>query len=313
MKVIDYSRYSYIVGYGIGQYYEYINQRVKLDTKYDFLCDVNWREIGPQKDGVDVISPEELSRLKNVLVVIFTGSSRNYQSICSSIEKMGHDYIHINSLKEIDYSITGSELKGKTAPYKDGRNNYIEYYSDIEDTITICLNGSNNHITIGRNVRVGSLYIECGNNVEVSIGDNSEIVGTKIFATDGQIKIGEDCLLAGNVIIRNNDSHHIFDSVTGKRINYPGNISIGNHVWIGYGATILGNFNVGCNSIVGTMAVSSSSFPSEVIVAGNPAKIIRKHVCWSKDNVSFFNNDCLEECKDRSAEKYIDKYESEQG
>lgn len=305
MNRIDFSKYTYIVGYGIGQYYEYIKQKMDLKIKFDFLSDINWKEISPRKDGIDVISPEELSQLKNVLVVIFSGSSRNYKSICSVIENMGHDYIHINSIIGADYSITGRELKGKIAPYKDGMNNIIEYFDDIEDTITVQLNGSNNHIVIGRNVRIGSLHIECGNNVEISIGDNSEIVEAKIFATDGQVTIGEDCLLAGNVIIRNNDSHHIFNSATGKRINYPGNICIGNHVWVGYGATILGNFNVGCNSIVGTMAVSSSSFPDEVIIAGNPAKIIREQVCWSKDNTGFFNNDCLEECKDRSAEKYI--------
>lgn len=82
-------------------------------------------------------------------------------------------------------------------------------------------------------------------------------------------------------------------------------MKIGNHVWLCHGVTLLGSASIGDNSVVGTMAVTSSVFPKEVIIAGNPAKIIREQVCWSKDNTNFFNRDFLDECMAREAVEYF--------
>lgn len=137
------------------------------------------------------------------------------------------------------------------------------------------------------------------------IGEGTEIEEAQFFLTNGSIEVGRDCLFSHRVTLRNHDTHHIFDKETRKRINYPGNIKIGDHVWIGHGATLLGSASVGDHSIVGTMAVTSSSFPKEVVIAGNPARIIREHVCWSKDNTNYYNRDSLEECLAKEAIRYF--------
>lgn len=123
--------------------------------------------------------------------------------------------------------------------------------------------------------------------------------------TDGRVDIGRDCLFSYDVVIRNHDTHHIFDKETGKRINYPGNVRVGDHVWLGYGATLLGNASIGDNSVVGTMAVTSGSFPKEVVLAGSPARIVREGVLWSKDNTEFYNREDLDSCLAREALKYL--------
>lgn len=51
---------------------------------------------------------------------------------------------------------------------------------------------------------------------------------------------------------------------------------IGNFVYIGYGAVILPGVTVGDNCVVGANAVVTRDVPSGNIVAGNPARIIRK-------------------------------------
>ena len=52
---------------------------------------------------------------------------------------------------------------------------------------------------------------------------------------------------------------------------------IGDNVYIGPGAKIFGNISIGNNVKIGANAVVNKSFPSDVSIAGVPAKIIRQH------------------------------------
>ena len=50
---------------------------------------------------------------------------------------------------------------------------------------------------------------------------------------------------------------------------------VGNDVWIGEDATILGGVHIGNGAVVGTSAVVSRNVPAYAIVAGNPARVIK--------------------------------------
>ena len=52
--------------------------------------------------------------------------------------------------------------------------------------------------------------------------------------------------------------------------------TIGDGVWVGPGARIIGDIEIGDNVVVGTNSVVNKSFPSNVTIAGAPAKIINK-------------------------------------
>lgn len=57
-------------------------------------------------------------------------------------------------------------------------------------------------------------------------------------------------------------------------IDFFGKISIGNNVYIGNSSIILPGITIGDNVIIGAGSIVTKSFPSNVIIGGNPAKII---------------------------------------
>lgn len=58
--------------------------------------------------------------------------------------------------------------------------------------------------------------------------------------------------------------------------NVRGNVpTVGNDVYIGNGASIVGNVKVGNNVTIGANSVVVNDVPDNVVVAGNPAKIIK--------------------------------------
>ncbi len=92
--------YDNIIGYGVGQYYEEIKDAFRGKVKIDYLCDVRWKEGGGEYDGIKIISTEKIRDLSNALVIIFSGNTQNYSSICSICKDLQVDYIHADMLLE---------------------------------------------------------------------------------------------------------------------------------------------------------------------------------------------------------------------
>lgn len=84
--------------------------------------------------------------------------------------------------------------------------------------------------------------------------------------------------------INRKDCHKIVDKITKKELNTESNLVVGDHVWIGYNSTILKNAKISSGSIVGTNSLVAGKFDEEesVIIAGNPARIIKKNIEWRK-------------------------------
>jgi serine O-acetyltransferase len=66
---------------------------------------------------------------------------------------------------------------------------------------------------------------------------------------------------------------------------------IGDDVYIGSGAKLLGNIRIGNNVIIGANAVVVKDVPSNCVVAGVPAQIIKSHQgsIWETMNAKFFD------------------------
>ena len=107
-------------------------------------------------------------------------------------------------------------------------------------------------------------------------------VGKKFYANYGlmildvcEVRIGENCLIAPNVCIFT--ATHPLDAATrlgGLELGAP--VTIGNNVWIGGGAIINPGVVLGDNVVVASGAVVTRSFGDNVLLAGVPAKVVKK-------------------------------------
>ena len=115
-------------------------------------------------------------------------------------------------------------------------------------------------------------YSDFGENI--TIGKNVFINHACTFMDRGGITL-EDNVLIGPKVNLITTNHPIHPSERRATISHP--IVIKKGAWIGVGATILAGVTVGENSIVAAGAVVSRDVPSNTVVAGIPAKVI-KHI-----------------------------------
>lgn len=96
-----------------------------------------------------------------------------------------------------------------------------------------------------------------------------------------QITIGEGTLIgAGTRIL---DSHfHCISRGDRLRPDRASPVSVGNEVWIGMGATLLKGVRIEDGAIVGAGSVVRRSVGRDEVVAGNPAKALRREADWKQ-------------------------------
>jgi acetyltransferase-like isoleucine patch superfamily enzyme len=149
--------------------------------------------------------------------------------------------------------------------------------------------GNDNQVRIGESVRA----VECDIHIEdpgntVIIGKGSSLCGrTHLAATEGKtITLGEGCLFSSDITVRTGDSHSILDFQSGIRINEAEGVAIGDRVWVGNQVIILKGAVISANSVVASGSVVTKEFSQpNVIIGGNPARVIREGVRWCTQRI----------------------------
>jgi len=193
-------------------------------------------------------------------------------------------------------------------------NGFKKLYSSIDIGNHAHLNnvlfdvGSDVEITVGEYSRLKNVHFHCyGNKMRVKIGSacqlkdvtiwgedtdgsfvlgNGTYIGGAHFAVTGNNKsifIGADCMFSDGITVRNGDSHAIINVETGEKINDEKNVMIGSHVWLTQNVTVLKGTTIGENCIVGTGSIVSGHFGDNLLIGGNPAKVLKSGVTWSAD------------------------------
>ncbi len=114
-------------------------------------------------------------------------------------------------------------------------------------------------------------YTDCGKNIR--LGKRVFINSGCCFQDQGGIEIGDDVLIGQQVVIATLN-HDLAPEKRGNMIPKP--VKIGDKVWIGAHATILAGVTIGEGAVVAAGAVVTKDVPPRVVVAGVPAKIIKK-------------------------------------
>lgn len=115
-------------------------------------------------------------------------------------------------------------------------------------------------------------YCDYGYNIKV--GKNVFMNFNCCILDVAEVKIGDNCMLGPNVQIYT--ATHPLESKernSGREFAIP--ISIGKNVWIGGNSVINPGLTIGNNVVIGSGSVVTKSFPDNVFIAGNPAKIIK--------------------------------------
>jgi acetyltransferase-like isoleucine patch superfamily enzyme len=152
----------------------------------------------------------------------------------------------------------------------------------------IVIRGNGNKVTVGPGVEFsgpGDLWVE-DDSGELRIGDGCTFEpGATLAVLEGRdLTLGKDCMVAADVEIRTGDSHPILEQIPeASRINLGSRIQIGDHVWLGKRVVVLKGIELASGIVVGVGSiVTKSELEADVILAGNPARVVRRQVRWER-------------------------------
>lgn len=151
--------------------------------------------------------------------------------------------------------------------------------------------GKSGKLSIGNNVTIKSSFLSNlvglysrtvivarTPEAEIHIGDNVGISGATIYARKS-ITIGDNTLVGGNAKILDNDFHPL--DVEARNADIKEKIAakpivIGKNCFIGCNSLILKGTELGDGCVVGAGAVVSGKFEDNCVIAGNPARVIKR-------------------------------------
>lgn len=138
--------------------------------------------------------------------------------------------------------------------------------------------GYDSFIVIGHSVSVGpGVNIIVKDKARLCIGTGTYFTSDMHIEAVREIKIGSNCAISWGVTIIDSDHHELLPS-SAKDISTP--VQIGDHVWIGCNVTVLKGSIIGNNCVVAAGSVVKGTFPDNVLLAGNPARIIKDNINW---------------------------------
>ena len=143
--------------------------------------------------------------------------------------------------------------------------------------------------SVGKNSQVDTAGLDpiIARRIHLDIGDNCfvklsgiNVINQSVEIVMRKVSIGSGCLWSSG-LLTTSDYHSILSVSTGKRINNPKDVTIGNRVWFGVDFLILKGTSIGNDSVIAAKSVVTSGiYEDNVVLAGNPARVVRKNIYW---------------------------------
>ncbi len=171
-------------------------------------------------------------------------------------------YLKLNNIK-IDKN---SVVEFRKIDIKQFDNIFLEIGSNSLVNSSLVFEKDFSSIYIGINSFISGAIISCAKNIK--IGNNVQIAwGTIIFDHNSH---------SLDYMERRNDLPNTFKGLKTWKDVAIAEVKIEDDVWIGTNVVILKGVTIGKGSIVGAGSVVTKDVPPMVIVAGNPAKIVKR-------------------------------------
>src|SRR5829696_8581791 len=112
---------------------------------------------------------------------------------------------------------------------------------------------------------------------EVEIGAKTVMGQACTISAFQHVSVGRECIVADRVMLIDFD-HGVVEVERPIRLQgiYKRDVQVGHNCWIGYGACILRGVTVGDNCVIGANTVVTRDVPDDTVVAGAPAKALRR-------------------------------------
>ncbi|TSA44986.1 acyltransferase [bacterium] len=184
-------------------------------------------------------------------------------------------YKHFSALGKLYTWIIKRKFRhfGKNSVIMPILNSANEKYISVGNDVNI---GSNCRITVS--TEFGGHKVKSDNKIRIKIGNNVDIGNNTFISANNSVEIGNHVIMSSYVFITDHD--HGFGDFEKNLHEQPltegGFVKIGDNVFLGAKSSILKNVTIGERSIVAANAVVTKNVPAYSVVAGNPARMIKK-------------------------------------
>jgi acetyltransferase-like isoleucine patch superfamily enzyme/coenzyme F420-reducing hydrogenase beta subunit len=214
------------------------------------------------KQGLKTVSFMGLSVRTWWLFIYCNLFSKNIKSN-SKISFRPRKYCRLDIHKTARLTINGSLTMGQ------------QQVSTSHKETRLLLESNAKMVVTGNYTMYADSYIRVVKNGELILHSGFINEGVQITCAS-KVNIGEGCVIARDVIIRDYDGHTI--DIPNYEIAKP--ITIGNHVWIGNRAMVLKGVKIGEGAIIAAGAVVTKDVPAHCVAGGVPAKVMKENIKW---------------------------------
>ena len=128
--------------------------------------------------------------------------------------------------------------------------------------------------SVGKNIKIESMF-NCDYGANIHVGDNFYANFACVILDVAEVRIGNNCMIGPQVGIYT--ATHPLDPIErNSGLEFAKPITIGDNCWLGGQAIINPGIILGDNVVVASGAVVTKSFGHNVVIGGNPAKVIKE-------------------------------------